>query len=126
MRKILVVDDNPSFRELVEMVFNNDYRVRSAADGREGVKIAADFLPDLILMDIMMPNIGGVEMLRLLQADMDTRAIPVLILSATHFDESTKMMFQQEPNVRGFLSKPCAIDDLREQIYAVIGPPSQD
>ena len=116
MQKILVVDDNSAFTELVEMVFSGEYDVVKAGDGEEGIKAARDTKPDVILLDVMMPKVSGVEMLRLLQADLDTRAIPVVILTASHFDPSTRQMFEQEPNVNSFLKKPCGVETLRNQI----------
>lgn len=116
MQRILVVDDNAAFTELVEMVFSDEYEVFKAGDGEEGLKVAHDCKPDVILLDVMMPKVSGVEMLRLLQSDLETRAIPVVILTASHFDPSTREMFQQEPNVNSFLKKPCGVETLRNQI----------
>ncbi len=115
MQKILVVDDNSAFTELVEMVFSGDYEVFKAGDGEEGLKAAHECKPDVILLDVMMPKVSGVEMLRQLQSDMETRAIPVVILTASHFDPSTREMFEQEPNVNSFLKKPCGVETLRNQ-----------
>ena len=116
MQKILVVDDNAAFTELVEMVFSGEYDVAKAGDGEEGIKLARDCKPDVILLDVMMPKVSGVEMLRMLQADIETRKIPVVILTASHFDPSTRAMFEQEPNVNSFLKKPCGVETLRNQI----------
>ncbi len=120
MQKILVVDDNSAFTELVEMVFSEQYEVLKAADGEEGIKMARESKPDVILLDVMMPKVTGVEMLRMLQADTETRKIPVVILTATHFDPSTKQMFEQEPNVDSFLKKPCGVEDLRNRIKVAL------
>lgn len=120
MRKILVVDDNAAFTELVEMVFGEEYQVLKAGDGEEGLSLAASGRPDIILLDVMMPKISGVEMLRLLQADPELSAIPVIILTASHFDASTRATFEQEQNVRSFLRKPCAVEALRAQIEAAV------
>ncbi|MCX5788024.1 MAG: response regulator [Elusimicrobia bacterium] len=116
MQKILVVDDNSAFTELVEMVFSGEYEVVKAGDGEEGINAARQTKPDVILLDVMMPKVSGVEMLRLLQADLDTRTIPVVILTASHFDPSTQQMFEQEPNVYSFLKKPCGVETMRNQI----------
>lgn len=115
-QKILVVDDNAAFTDLVEMVFGGDLKVLKAADGVEGWRLARKGKPDRILLDLMMPKVSGSVMLRGLQADMDTRAIPVLILTASQFDPSTQGLFQQEPNFRAFLRKPCGIETLKTQI----------
>ena len=119
-KKILVVDDNSAFTELVEMVFGGEYRVFKAGDGVEGLKLARQERPDVILLDVMMPRISGVEMMRELQADLDTRRIPVVVLTASQFDPSTQEMFTREPNVKSFLRKPCGVETLREKILAAV------
>ncbi|MFA6093872.1 MAG: response regulator [Elusimicrobiota bacterium] len=116
MRKILVVDDNAAFTELVEMVFVGEYEVLKAADGEEGLKLAQSAKPDVILLDVMMPKVSGLEMLRQLQSDPETRIIPIIVLTASHFDASTQGMFKEEPNVLSFLRKPCGIEMMRSQI----------
>lgn len=120
MQKILVVDDNTAFTELVEMVFGGEYQVFKAGDGEEGLRAAREAKPHVILLDVMMPKVSGVEMLRLLQADLETRKIPVVILTASHFDPSTRQLFEQEPNVNSFLKKPCGVEVLRQQIKTAI------
>lgn len=120
MQKILVVDDNTAFGELVEMVFGGEFEVLKAGDGEEGIRVARDAKPDVILLDVMMPRVSGVEMLRMLQGDLETRAIPVVILTASHFDPSTRQMFESEPNVTSFLKKPCGVELLRQQIKAAL------
>lgn len=120
MQRVLVVDDNAAFTELIEMVFGGEYEVHKAGDGEEGMKVAAQIKPDVILLDVMMPRVSGVEMLRLLQTDLETRSIPVVILTASQFDPTTRVMFEQEPNVDSFLKKPCGIEALRAQIKNAI------
>ncbi|HAH06075.1 MAG TPA: hypothetical protein DCM05_06025 [Elusimicrobia bacterium] len=127
MKKILVVDDNSAFTELVEMVFGGEFEVLKAADGQEGLKLAQERKPDVILLDVMMPKVSGLEMLRQLQAEPETRSIPVVVLTASHFDPSTQGMFKEEPNVLSFLRKPCGIELMRSQIQLALergAPPS--
>lgn len=120
-KKILVVDDNPAFAQLVEMGFSDEYEIVSALDGEEGISKAVSHRPDLILMDVMMPKISGIEMLRGLLADAETRSIPVIVLTASHFDPTTRVVFEQESNFRGFIQKPCGIDVLRKNIDEALG-----
>lgn len=119
-QKILVVDDNAAFTELVEMVFSGEFEVIKAGDGEEGMKLACQVRPDVILLDVMMPRVSGIEMLRQLQSDIETRSIPVVILTASQFDATTRSMFEAEPNVSSFLKKPCGVEVLRSQIHAAL------
>ncbi len=115
-KKILIVDDNPAFIQLIEMGFSEQFKIVSAVDGEEGLKMALAEKPDLILMDVMMPKVSGIEMLRNLLSNPDTRSIPVLMVTASQFDPSTHALFEQESNVKGFLQKPCSLDMLRQRI----------
>ncbi|PIS47723.1 MAG: two-component system response regulator [Elusimicrobia bacterium CG08_land_8_20_14_0_20_51_18] len=117
---VLVVDDNPTFLELAKMSLEADYDIITALDGKEGIDAAKLQKPDIILMDVMMPNVSGIEMLRILLADEDTKNIPVIVCTASHFDPSTEMVFKLENNVKGFLKKPCPIDALKQQITSAI------
>jgi CheY-like chemotaxis protein len=109
-KKILVVDDNPSFAQLVQCAFEDNYDVTVATDGAAGIKTAAVLKPDIILTDVMMPNTSGIEMLRMLLGDADTRRIPVIVFTGTHFNNSVENLFKQEVNVKGFLSKTTPVD----------------
>jgi two-component system, cell cycle response regulator DivK len=88
-RTILIVDDSPVNREVYVLLLEHfGFRVLEAADGREGVRQAREFHPDLILMDISMPVMDGIEATELLKVGGETRDIPVIGLSA-HGDPST-------------------------------------
>lgn len=81
--KILIVDDEPEVVELVkDRLETQGYEVLTASDGKEGLARARDEKPDLILMDIMMPSMGGGQAVRLLKADYSTKEIPVVFLTA--------------------------------------------
>lgn len=114
--KVLVVDDNINFLQLAELALASDYNVVTASDGQEGIDKAKKESPDVILMDVMMPKVSGLELLRMLLAEEETRSIPVIIMTASRFDPSTEVMFRQEINVKGFLQKPCPVNILKETI----------
>ncbi|MFA6435382.1 MAG: response regulator [Elusimicrobiales bacterium] len=104
-QRILVVDDNASFSQLIQCVLEEEFEVALADDGFEGVKLAGSLKPDLILMDVMMPRMSGIEMVRMLQEDPEMKTIPVIVLTGSHMDASIRDLFEQESNVRLFLSK---------------------
>ena len=80
---ILVVDDTPANLTLMTGLLQDDYQVRAATSGEKALKIAfSDNPPDLILLDIMMPEMDGHEVCRRLKADDKTREIPVIFLTA--------------------------------------------
>ena len=115
--KVLVVDDNINFLQLAQLALGtDDYEVETATDGQDGIEQAMKIKPDIILMDVMMPRVSGLEMMRMLLAEEELKDIPVLVMTASHFDPSTEQVFKQESNIKGFLQKPCPVNTLREQI----------
>ncbi len=83
MKSILVIDDDSSIINVIKIRLEaNNYQVITASNGEEGIKIAQSGKPDLIIMDIVMPNMSGGEAVRLLRVDNKTKHIPVLFLTA--------------------------------------------
>jgi two-component system, OmpR family, phosphate regulon response regulator PhoB len=81
--EILIVDDERPLRELLASLFEEaGYRVRTAIHGRDALAQIEDARPDLIVMDLMMPVMGGVELYRQLKRRAETRAIPIIVMSA--------------------------------------------
>ena len=113
---VLVVDDEISLQTLIFDALDPDYRIITAHNGREGVDKAAKIKPDIILMDVMMPDMGGYDAIRLLQNNTETRNIPVVVMTAQNFDDSTMQLIKQESNVAVFLSKPFRTKQLREAV----------
>lgn len=105
MPKILVVDDQPSIVRLVELILQNEgWEVITAADGREAVDKALAEKPDLVLLDIMMPIMDGLEALRQLGYHRETRRIPVVMLTAK--SDFVTVTEARQSGVRDFIVKP--------------------
>src|SRR5450830_780509 len=102
---ILVVDDDKNNRKLLEVQLSaEDYAVRSAASGEEALASVAEKLPDLILLDIMMPGIDGFEVARQLKADARSRNIPIIMVTA--LDSRESRLKGLAAGAGEFLSKP--------------------
>ena len=86
---LLFVDDNPDMCAYIRSSMESDYHVYLAADGREGLKKAASFMPDIIVSDVMMPRLDGIEMCRQLKNDIQTSHLPVILLTARYSDDFT-------------------------------------
>ncbi|MCX5786094.1 MAG: response regulator [Elusimicrobia bacterium] len=115
--KVLLVDDNINFLQLAQMALSSEeYQVFTGANGQEGFDFAIAQHPDVILTDVMMPKVSGLEFLRMLLSEEETKNIPVIVMTASHFDPSTEMMFKQETNVKGFLQKPCPLNIMKDAI----------
>ncbi len=118
---MLIVDDNVEFRTMVSDYFTDlGFTVEIAGDGREGILKARTIHPDIILCDVMMPDIGGIEVLRNLQTDDDTRGIPVLVITGSFFDKNMSELFRQESNCREFMSKTVELSYLQKKVESLL------
>ncbi|MGO8684215.1 MAG: response regulator [Thermoleophilia bacterium] len=107
-KSILVADDDPDILSIVAMSLEaQGYTVLRAANGREAVTQAHENMPDLILLDMMMPELSGYEVIGELKADETTRAIPVVGLSAKAM--STDMERATDAGIDGYITKPFRI-----------------
>lgn len=121
MALILVIDDSAEFKGLIfDYLLIQGHKVLNADNGREGVKKAAEAKPDLILMDVMMPDMGGFEALRALRAEEETKNIPVFIITGSSFDSQMSAQFKLESNCREFLDKTIPLAQLNEKIKAAL------
>ena len=125
MKEILVVDDDPDIVELLKNRLEaNHYSVISASDGQEGIKKAQEYKPDLIIMDILMPQMQGGDAVRLLKADRATKDIPVIFLtvvSSTHPHEDEVKGINVQGEFFTALPKPLKPEELLFEIRKLIG-----
>ncbi len=80
--EILVADDNEDMRELVSFILGKDFRVRAARNGREALDLLQDFVPDLVVSDIMMPEMSGTELCQAIKTDERLAQVPVMLVSS--------------------------------------------
>jgi DNA-binding response OmpR family regulator len=112
---VLVADDEPLLLELVSHRLEMDgYRVVTAADGGEALRLAAELRPDLIVLDNLMPVADGLEVLRRLRSDEALAAIPVLMLTGVRTDEPVVTAFKL--GAMDFLTKPFLPDELAARV----------
>jgi DNA-binding response OmpR family regulator len=124
-RSILVVDDEEDVRTLLEMVFRkNGFEVRTATNGKEAVASAYEDPPDAILLDVMMPEMDGWQVLRALKGDESTRSIPVVMISARS-ERRDKMIGLQE-GADGYIGKPFSPSEVVREIRALLDGPGGD
>ena len=105
MKKVLVVDDNASDRQLMCRALHGQYEVLEASNGREALGKALRHHPDVILMDIIMPGLSGLEAIRALQREPTTSDIPVVIVSTKNSDLDREWGLRQKGVVE-YLFKP--------------------
>lgn len=101
---LLVIDDNADIRRMIVELLKDEYNIVTAPDGREGVRLAAKYVPDLIICDVMMPVMDGLECCRIIKDEVSTSHIPVLMLTACSMDEQRARGY--DSGADGYLSKP--------------------
>ncbi len=101
---VLVIDDNADIRSYVYSLLHTDYTVIEAADGSDGIRKAMKYVPDLIISDVMMPGIDGIECCRRLKSELQTCHIPVILLTACSLDEQRIQGY--DGGADSYISKP--------------------
>jgi CheY-like chemotaxis protein len=119
--RVLIVDDNVDIRDLYAAYLQHQgVEVHTAADGDQAVRRAARLVPDVIVMDLLMPVIDGVAAIHQLKLDARTSRIPIIALTASHQPETR--LAAVEARCDGFLTKPCLPEDLLTGLRTVLGP----
>lgn len=119
MAKILVVDDSPSemakFRDILS---RNNHEVLEAHTGEEGIQKAIDLQPDVILMDVVMPEMNGFQATRKITKTEATSHIPVVIISTKN--QETDRVWGKRQGAKDYLNKPVSEEELIQVIAAVM------
>lgn len=117
--KILVIDDEPEIVQALTMrLRNRGYEVISALDGKQGARLAASELPDLIILDINMPGLSGHDVARQLQSSMRTLMIPIIFLTAQNSMENYVEAFRQ--GAVKYITKPFEPRELEKTIQLTL------
>jgi signal transduction histidine kinase/DNA-binding response OmpR family regulator len=101
---ILVVDDSPGIRDYIRRALDPTYTVMEAVNGREGIQKAKDIIPDLIISDIMMPEVDGYELCNTLKKEIETSHIPIILLTAKASEEN--IIQGLETGADDYITKP--------------------
>jgi len=122
MKKVLIVEDNPDLVYLLTLTLESlGYTVVTATQGSEGVEKAAKEKPHLILMDILMPGMDGLEATRLIHANPETKDIPILAITCLFRESELRGCI--EAGCNDYLVKPFTCQELQEKIQDFIPSP---
>ena len=122
MTTVLVIDDSPSeMAKFRDMLSKNNYQVLEATNGEQGCQMAIDHLPDVILMDVVMPEMNGYEATKAIRAMNDRpdgKNIPIIAMTANSFAEDVQASLDAGMNAH--LSKPIVIDEVIKTILRYV------
>lgn len=114
---VMLVDDDPQLRHVVSMFFELEgYNVVQARDGREAIAMLGEYVPDVILLDLLMPDISGIEVCQHVRGDRRLKEIPVVVFTAAEMKE-------EELRAAGadrFITKPHSLEGLRRVVRTLI------
>jgi two-component system, cell cycle response regulator DivK len=119
MKKILIVEDVEMNRDLLVQLLEDDYELVEATDGKQGLEMAARERPDLILLDISLPEMDGWEVTRRIRADEALKQIPIIAVTAHAMAGDEEKAYAQGCN--GYLSKPIDEDELWAKVEKQLG-----
>ena len=122
-KRILLIDDEIDFTELAQVALERggDYEVKTLNDARGASALAREFKPDLIVSDIVMPNMDGAELIREFKQDTELQKIPIIVMSALLNENARAYKELGEFEIADVLEKPVKLGELRNHIQAAIG-----
>ena len=119
MARVLIVDDSPTETfKMTEILKKGGHEVLSAGGGEEGVAVAKKEIPDLVLMDVVMPGINGFQATRQITKNASTSHIPVIIVTTK--DQETDRMWGKRQGATGYITKPINEKELAKAISAAL------
>jgi DNA-binding response OmpR family regulator len=120
MRKLLIVDDEEGVRSLVRMTLESDkYEILEARRGQDALKLVREHLPDLVLLDVMLPDTSGVEVCRALKCDPATAAVTIVMLTAKA--QNADLEDAESAGADGYFIKPFSPVALLRRVDTIFG-----
>jgi YesN/AraC family two-component response regulator len=118
LQSIMIIDDNKDFREYLKQLFKIDYRVYDASDGATGLKMIKQILPEIIISDVMMEGMSGIELCAAVREDMEISHIPFILLTSSSSSEIK--LKGVEGGADDYISKPFDKDILKARVAGLL------
>ena len=119
-KKVLIVEDNElNLKLFTDLLRAHKYEVEPVRDGRNAIDMTREFTPDLVIMDIQMPHVSGLDLIEKMQADVGLKAIPVLAVTAYAGKGDEERILGA--GARAYLSKPVPVVQFLAGVQAIIG-----
>ena len=124
VKRIICIEDEPEMIDLIQLILNRrGYKVTGAAGGKEGIQMVRDTHPDLVLLDLMMPDMDGWEVYQQMKADETTRNIPVIVVTAKA-QNIDKVLGLHIAKVDDYIAKPFSPQELIDSVEKIFSPKS--
>ena len=121
VKRILCIEDEPEMIDLIKLILGRrGYEVLGATGGIEGARLVRELLPDLVLLDLMMPDMDGWEVYQQMKADQITRNIPVIVVTAKA-QNIDKVLGLHIAKVDDYIAKPFGPQELMDSVERIIG-----
>jgi two-component system alkaline phosphatase synthesis response regulator PhoP len=121
LKKLLIVDDEDGVRALVRMTLDNGvYQIIEASEGLEALDLAKEHLPDLVLLDVMLPDVSGMDVCRKIKDDPDLASTTVVMLTARA--QTSDVGDAEEAGADGYFTKPFSPIALTRKVESILGP----
>jgi DNA-binding response OmpR family regulator len=121
VKRILCVEDEQEMIDLIRLILGRrGFEVKGAEGGIEGLKLIREYLPDLVLLDLMMPDMDGWEVYQQMKADEKTRAIPVIVVTAKA-QNIDRVLAMHIAKVDDYITKPFSPQELLLSVEKVLG-----
>jgi DNA-binding response OmpR family regulator len=117
-KRILVVEDDRAIARMLEKILKADYEVVVAHDGAEALKVARQAVPDLALLDVMLPGMDGLRLAERLKRELGLGKIPIIFLTAK--DSPLDVVRGIQVGARHYLTKPFKLEDVRDKVAKVL------
>ncbi len=119
MPKVLLIEDEESLRNLYTKILSTkNYTIETAADGIDALSVLETFRPDVIVLDIVMPNYNGLEFLKILKNNDDFKSIPVVMLTA--LSEMRKITECLEMGAVGYITKDSTVEEIVQRLNLLL------
>jgi len=126
MRKVICIEDDPAMIDLVSLILKNrGFEVFGATSGQQGLELIASNHPDLVLLDLMMPEMDGWDVYQRMKADENMRTIPVIVVTAKA-QNIDKVLGLNIAKVQDYITKPFGPSELVQSITRVLGDKDDD
>lgn len=121
VKHIVCIEDEPEMIELIRLILGRrGFDVHGAPGGREGLEMVREILPDLVLLDLMMPEMDGWEVYQQMKADASTRDIPVIVVTA-RAQNIDKVLGLHIAKVDDYIAKPFGPQELMDSVEKILG-----